>query len=296
MPRQPRLHVTGAFYHVMARGNRKQQVFYENEDYMAYLRLMRRYSKRYTVEIHGYALMPNHVHMLVRMGDTPLAKFMQGLQQSYTQYFNKAHRTVGHVFQGRYKCIYVDKDEYLLELIRYIHLNPVKDGLVNEPTKYRWSSHSCYYHNQVSMVYTAYIKSLLAEYGGTVIDDYQLVPEAISRAEDGPGVGPLEVPKKHLLNLRPDLDDIINKLCFTMRLEPGLVRGSGRVQQAVVARRIFAYLACRLAGYQLRDVADYLNCSIVTVSKSIKWVEETLLTEQGRTLADNIEGVRLKLI
>lgn len=173
MPRQTRFHVEGAFYHVMARGNRKQLVFSSMEDYSTYLRLMRIYGNRYHVEIHGYALMPNHVHMLLRVETVPLFKFMQGLQQTFTQYINQAYQQVGHVFQGRYKSINVDRDEYLLELIRYIHLNPVKSGLVDDPTDYQWTSHRAYFHgNAPTWVKTYFVKSLLAEYGGTIIDDY----------------------------------------------------------------------------------------------------------------------------
>jgi putative transposase len=79
--------------------------------------------------------MPNHVHLLVESSEQPLAKFMQGLQQSYSQYFNRKHRKTGHVFEGRYKAILCQKDQYLLQLIRYIHLNPVRAGMVRSPER-----------------------------------------------------------------------------------------------------------------------------------------------------------------
>ena len=94
--------------------------------------------------------MPNHVHLLVESSREPLAKFMQGLQQSYSQYFNLHHRKSGHVFQGRYKAIVCDKDEYLLQLIRYIHLNPVRAGMVKEPEKYLYSGHRAYLQGKAS--------------------------------------------------------------------------------------------------------------------------------------------------
>jgi len=290
MPRQPRLHLPGAFYHVMARGNRKQYIFKENEDYKTYLRLMNHYSRRYNVEVHGYALMPNHVHMLLKIGDVSLAKFMQGLQQTYTQYFNKEQQLVGHVFQGRYNSIYVDRDEYLLELIRYIHLNPVRAGLVDEPTKYIWSSHRSYFYNELSFVKTDFIKHLLAAYGGTVIDDYKLTPESIPRQKSPPDVRHCNTDYKQPHMLHKGLEDIMRQLCTELAIEPGLVLGAGRGSRAVLARRLFAYLACRMAGHRLRDVAKYLGCSDVTISKSVKWVEQNLSNEDGK-----IKGVRLKL-
>lgn len=274
MPRRPRLHLPGAFYHVMARGNRKQSIFQGKEDYVTYLRLMRHYSGRYNVEVHGYALMPNHVHMLLKMGDTPLAKFMQGVQQTYTQYFNKEHQTVGHVFQGRYKSIYVDREEYLLELIRYIHLNPVKAGLVDEPTKYAWSSHKSYFKNEHSFVKTDFVKQLLAKYGGTVIDDYRLLPESTPRLENPPGECTGGAVDRRPSMSHHGLEDIMGRVCVELDINPGLVLGPGRGRRAVMARRLFAYRACRLGGHRLRDVAGYLGRSEVSVSNSVKWVEE----------------------
>ena len=92
--------------------------------------------------------MPNHVHLLVRTGAAPLAKFMQGLQQSYTQWFNRVHEKVGHVFQGRYRAIVCDSDEYLVTLVRYIHLNPVRAGFVPRPELYRYTGHRAYLAGQ----------------------------------------------------------------------------------------------------------------------------------------------------
>jgi len=113
----------------------------DDTDYRAYLRRLALYRERYDVTLYAYCLMPNHVHLLARTGVTPLAKFMQGLQQSYTQRFNRVHEKVGHVFQGRYRAIVCDSDEYLLTLVRYIHLNPVRASLAPDPGTYRYSRH-----------------------------------------------------------------------------------------------------------------------------------------------------------
>jgi putative transposase len=110
MSRPPRLFAPGLLYHVIARGNQRQSTFLDDADYSAYLRRLALYLERHRVSLHAYCLMPNHVHLLVRTGTTPLAKFMQGLQQSYTQWFNRVHEKVGHVFQGRYRAIVCDSD------------------------------------------------------------------------------------------------------------------------------------------------------------------------------------------
>jgi putative transposase len=102
------------------------------------------YRVKFHVGIYAYCLMPNHVHLLLESGSDPLGKFMQGLQQSYTQYFNRRYRKVGHLFQGRYKAIICDKDKYLLVLLRYIHLNPVRAGLAKRPEGYVQSGHRNY--------------------------------------------------------------------------------------------------------------------------------------------------------
>ena len=141
MARRPRLFAPGLLYHVIARGNQRQATFLHDVDYDAYLHRLALYRARYGVSLHAYCLMPNHVHLLARTGTSPLAKFMQGLQQSYTQWFNRVHEKVGHVFQGRYRAIVCDSDEYLVTLVRYIHLNPVRAGLASRPDLYRYSGH-----------------------------------------------------------------------------------------------------------------------------------------------------------
>ena len=144
MARRPRLFAAGVLYHVIVRGNQRQKTFTAESDYQAYIERLARYRKKYDYVLHAYCLMPNHVHLLVESSQQPLAKFMQGLQQSYSQYFNRRHRKTGHVFEGRYKAILCQKDQYLLQLIRYIHLNPVRAGMVRSPKRYRYSGDHVY--------------------------------------------------------------------------------------------------------------------------------------------------------
>ena len=124
MARKPRLYSSGVLYHVIVRGNQRQRTFRCPADYQTDLEKLTHYRRQHEVTIYAYCLMPNHVHLLLEYGKTPLGKFIQGLQQSYTQYYNRKYKKVGHLFQGRYKAILCQKDAYLLQLIRYIHLNP----------------------------------------------------------------------------------------------------------------------------------------------------------------------------
>jgi len=144
MARKPRVEFEGAFYHVIVRGNQRQKIFRDDRDRLAYLERIEHYRERYGFSVYAYVLMSNHVHLLLEAKKAPLSKIMQGIQFTYTQSYNRRHGTVGHLFQGRYKAILCDRDEYLLELVRYIHLNPGRMRNAIDPWKYRWSSHRAY--------------------------------------------------------------------------------------------------------------------------------------------------------
>ena len=126
MARKPRLNVPGGVYHVLARGNRQATIFHDDADYRAYLERLERYRQRDGVIVHAYVLMSNHVHLLLETGDRPLARTMQTLQFTFSQYSNRRYHKSGHVFQGRYHAILCDRAAYLLELVRYLHLNPAR--------------------------------------------------------------------------------------------------------------------------------------------------------------------------
>ena len=144
MARKPRIEFDGAFYHVITRGNQRQKIFKDKEDCTRYLTILGAYKERYEYFLYAYVLMSNHVHLLIETQEIPLSKILQGINQRYTIYFNRKYRTIGHLFQGRYKAILCDKDEYMLTLVKYIHLNPVRAGIIKNADKYEWSSHRFY--------------------------------------------------------------------------------------------------------------------------------------------------------
>jgi len=144
MARKPRVEFSGAFYHVIARGNRRTTLFHDEADFSAYLERLERYRKRDSLRCYAFVLMHNHVHLLVETGTVPLSRTMQTLQFTYTQYYNGRYRKTGHLFQGRYKAILCDRDAYLLELVRYLHLNPARLRQPEDPWRYPWSSHGMY--------------------------------------------------------------------------------------------------------------------------------------------------------
>jgi REP element-mobilizing transposase RayT len=144
MARKPRIEYEGAFYHVITRGNQKQKIFKDKNDFIRYLEILTQYKSQYKYFLYYYVLMNNHVHLLIETQETLLSKILQGINQSYTMYFNRKYKTVGHLFQGRYKAILCDRDEYLLSLVKYIHLNPIRARIVKTPDEYQWSSHHSY--------------------------------------------------------------------------------------------------------------------------------------------------------
>ena len=140
MARKPRIEFEAAFYHVITRGNQRQRVFNDRDDYERYLKILGNYKIQYDYILYAYVLMSNHVHLLIETKEKPLSRILQGINQSYTIYFNKRYGMVGHLFQGRYKAILCKKNAYLLSLVKYIHLNPVRARMVKSLDEYPWSS------------------------------------------------------------------------------------------------------------------------------------------------------------
>lgn len=144
MPRAARLQYEGAFYHVISRGNRQQPIFHQKADYRRFLDRLRIEVERYHFHLYAYVLMPNHFHLLLEQEDLPLSRFMQVLLTSHARWHNLRYQQNGHLFQGRYRALLCDKESYLLELTRYIHLNPVRAKIVKQPEAYPWSSYRAY--------------------------------------------------------------------------------------------------------------------------------------------------------
>jgi len=144
MARQLRIEYEGAFYHVTARGNERREIYRNDQDRNKFLEYLQTGHKRFGIKIHAYCLMDNHYHLLIETPRANISRCMQYINTAYTVYYNVRHNRAGHLFQGRYKAVLVEKEEYLLELSRYIHLNPVRAGIVRRPEQYQWSSYRYY--------------------------------------------------------------------------------------------------------------------------------------------------------
>ncbi len=149
MPREARITVENGCYHIITRGNQKQNIFEEYRDYEKYLNLLARYKKKYRFKLYCFCLMPNHVHLVVEVNSAcTLNKIMRSLNLSYTLYFNLKYDKVGHLWQDRYKSKVIEKDAYLIECMNYIESNPIRASLTSNLKEYRWSSYNL--HNSTN--------------------------------------------------------------------------------------------------------------------------------------------------
>lgn len=144
MPKRKRVWYPGAVYHIMSRGNRRTKIFRDESDYRVYLKILDRTGFECRFQLYSYCLMPNHIHLQLETGEVEIWEIMRRINRGYACYFNRRHNLVGHLFQGRYKSKLIQDSLYNLQVNRYIHLNPVKAGLVKSPADYAWSSYSCY--------------------------------------------------------------------------------------------------------------------------------------------------------
>ena len=142
MPRPLRIEFPGAIHHVTARGDRQQTIFHNDGDRRAWLNIFDDVCKRFAWTVHAFCLMGNHFHLMIETPDANLASGMRQLNGRYTQCFNRRHETVGHLFQGRYHAVLVQRQTYLLELMRYVVLNPVRARMVATPGGWPWSSYA----------------------------------------------------------------------------------------------------------------------------------------------------------
>jgi len=296
MARKPRIEYPGALYHVISRGNQRQSIFLEEKDYQKYLWKLSEYKERYHFLLYAYVLMENHTHLLLETGSIPLSKVMQGINQSFTQYFNRKYNKVGHLFQGRYKAILCDKDSYLLELVRYIHLNPVRIGKVQRPAQYPWSSHQVYldkkkadwlntdfilkqFSNKKSKAIEIYNNFILEKVKEPHCGDfYKLKDQRYLGSDDF--IEEIEAKQSEKENLDSSLnfslEQIAKKVCeaLTCSFEELFERSSRR--KAAHARTIVTYIARKLSNIPLKEISIYFRKDPATLCLGVSKLKEKL--------------------
>jgi putative transposase len=286
MARKPRISFPGALHHIIVRGNHKEKVFLYDNDRNKFVELFREYHDRYLFKCYAYVLMPNHIHLLLEEGDTPLSKVMQGINQSYTQYFNTKYKKVGHLFQGRYKTILCDKDRYLIILVRYIHLNPVHAKLVSHPKDFKWSSHNAYLCGEnESFIETEFVLSLFSLKKKQAINRYErfihdgMEGQIEPNFEIGSFLGDEEFVEKHIPKCThpetesktgPTLKQIAYFVADHFNISEQFLHIKSREKKLFEIRCLIGYLACKYANINQKEIAEYFNRSTSTTCHAIQ--------------------------
>jgi putative transposase len=260
MPRKPRVHFPGAVYHIVARGNNQEKIFANEQDKQFYLRKVKFYRDRYCFELLLFAIMDNHAHMVIKVGQVPLSRIMQSVQQSYAWYHNRLYERCGHVFETRYKAFLCEDDSYLLTLLRYIHRNPLEAGLA-AGLDYAWSSHGYYAGSKKdSLVDTGLIYGLLSRYSPENSPGaYNRFMEQVSKPGEIKKVKGLIYGEREDLSPEKEAAELIERIAINYRLDKEQLLKKTKDYRTASARkelirRLFADL-----GWPPAKIAHFLN-------------------------------------
>jgi len=308
MARKPRIHYPGAIYHVMLRGNAKQTIFHKDEEYRYFEGVLAEGLEQYSLTLHAYCWMENHVHMALQVKDKPLSKLMQNISQRYTHWFNKRHDRVGHLFQGRYKAILVDKDAYLLELIRYIHLNPVRADMVTDPSDYLLSSHAAY-AGQAQPPFWLTVDWGLGQFGETEsaaraaylhfmgqTTEGKLLEQLRHGSKEGRILGDEKFIKDVLTQngetvpAEVTISQLVDVVAHVYQISPLEMTSASRSRHLVEARAMTALIGMDHCDYSLSNFAQHFNRNMPSMSKRVKAIR-TCLTKD-RLMREKMEHIQ----
>ena len=279
MARPLRIEYDGALYHVTSRGNERKLVFKDDTDRNIFLDTFHKVTQRYNWLCRAYCLMNNHYHLVIETSDGNLSKGMRQLNGVYTQTFNKRHKRVGHIFQGRYKAILIQKESHLLEVCRYVVLNPVRAKTVTGAKEWRWSSYraTCGIDKPHPCLTTDWILGQFAKQKRTAEKKYKEFVEAgigekgIWRSVKGQSIlgsdefvekligyvkgheDNKEIPKSQRYINRPVLKEILKKEILLNRKDR-----NKQIKEAI-----------NRYGYSQKEVADYLELYYTTISRIV---------------------------
>ncbi len=279
MARPLRIEFAGALYHITSRGNARDDIYLTDDDRRQFLALLHNTVERFDWYCHAYCLMDNHFHLLIETNSPTLSKGMKHLNGMYTQHFNRRHQRVGHVFQGRFKAILVEKDSYLLELARYIVLNPVRAQMVRSAKHWPWSSYRAtagYVENHPCLT----TNWILAGFSTNKQEALQRYRDFVSAGKRQPS------PWQQLKNqIYLGTDDFINEVQCKIDPQQSLKDIPKKQKQAPVKplsyysdqneSRYEGMARAYLSGhYTLKDVGRHFGVSYATVSRAVKALEQ----------------------
>ncbi len=322
MARPLRVEYPGAFYHVINRGNAGENIFRGVRDREKFLGYLETAIERFSLRIHTYCLMSNHFHILLETQLPNLSQAIQWLNVSYAGYFNRKYKRNGHLFQGRFKSILVDADEYFKQLSRYIHLNPVRVKLVEHPDEYRWSSYSTItgktrepewldstwllsqfgtnkkhamanYKRFVEVANSKDLKNPAKDLSGGFIlgsPDFVIwIKETFlsNRSDEN------EIPQLRELKPRINIDQIVEAVCHEFNCGMETILNKGRKRN--VARDVAIYLARVLSGEKGIKIGEYFgNISGAAITTRYNYLSKHF--ENNKRFRNRIKRVKDKII
>lgn len=287
MARRPRLHVPGGLYHVTLRGNHRLPIFAQESDRDRLDSIVADASSRDSVTVHAYCWMTNHVHALLEVASEPLGRFMQRVASQYARFLQRRHETTGHLFERRYHAVLVDTERYLLDLVRYIHLNPVRGGLAADPADYPWSSHRDYLGRaQRPWVHQLRVLGMLARDLPTARTVYARFvaaglgaeirsPLDASESADRRVLGSREFIERLPVALPPPaprvtLEQLIERACAESGQDLGRLRSAARSPELCALRAEIARRAVEERIATRSDVARALGRSVSAISQALE--------------------------
>ncbi len=309
MSRKPRIHYAGAVYHVILRGNDGAPVFFGDRDRYRFYLYLQEMVERFQCRIHGFCCMTNHIHLVVQVAEITLSRIMQSLSLRYTRWINSNLHRTGHLFQGRYKAIIVDADAYLLELVRYIHLNPVRACVTDSPD-YPWSGHRAYLGKEILPWLTT--EWVLAQFSGeraVARAGYQrFIAEGIDgerRSEfhcgscEGRILGDDRFADDALrwANQRGTchwtLVEMIEMVCRGYGITRDGLRAPGKMHPYSEARAVVALLVQESPHHSLTELGKYLQRDLAALGKAAQRMNRRAISD--RRLTAFLEEMRKEL-
>lgn len=307
MARPLRIEFPGAWYHAMNRGAGRREVFNSNGQRGFFLELLADLRQMFGVETHAYCLMDNHYHLLLHTPRGNLQRAMRHLNGVYTQRLNFTSGTDGPLFRGRYKAILVDADAYLLNVSRYVHLNPVTAGIVNDPASYRWSSFRAYIGEETQPDWLSIDTTLKMAGDGASRTAYQSFVELGLDQETTKFYGKMkpgsilgsddfrrrvytrirrhpEIPESHRSNAAASIETVVDATAEALGVDRDRILRGGRGRNSRnVPRETAIYLSRRHAGLPLREIAEFFGLGHYgSVSGIVNRCEKTLDEDAAR--------------
>ena len=286
MPRRPRVHYVGAVYHVMMQGNYRQDIFYSDSDFRRFYFFIERAVRQYNCKIHLFCLMTNHIHLMVEVSSIPLMKIMQSITSAYSNYINRKMDRNGHLFRGRYLDKIVEDERYMKELCYYIHMNPVKAGLVDNLDDYPWSSHLAYtkvdhlgwltQSNILNLIKSPFL--LDSENAYLVFMRSYHVEYAEAKFCQVNESGALTIERQANKNVRSidgldlsvlSLNEISSLICEHEGIAVRFLGSGVKKDIVTLTRTLVAYYSHYHAKHTLSQVAKYMGCHVDTLSKTM---------------------------